>query len=224
MSSYNIIQSFYVMGSCFANNFFQNGSSFRLLFYFSFCHPEAKPKDPLFMKPRSAAARFLKKWGPRFTWIQNLFFEHTYCRSSQQHYKTLVIIRHAHRDTSDKSADNGLSPKGQKQALKIKKYFKKNYPKTSLVIMTSPKKRCVETIESLLKDDLKPTISKLLDEGEPLQSKVDQFIKWWKTKAPSVTVICSHGDWIPVCIKTLTGKDVGLKKGELLEIKLKNCP
>lgn len=62
-----------------------------------------------------------------------------------------ILIRHAHRDTADRAQDNGLSKKGREQAKRLRKYFEERFPEGEgdLVLVTSPKKRCVETIEPI---------------------------------------------------------------------------
>ena len=132
--------------------------------------------------------------------------------------KKLIIIRHAHRDKIDNNPDNGLSPKGEKQARNLKKFFKKTYCESPELILTSPKKRCRETVAPLLKKSLAFKVSPLLDEGAPLEQKVSAFIQWWGKNAPSFTVVCSHGDWVPLCVQKLTGQGIELKKGGLIEI------
>ncbi|MGK5085497.1 phosphoglycerate mutase family protein [Bdellovibrionota bacterium FG-1] len=129
--------------------------------------------------------------------------------------KTLIIIRHAHRDKEiGRSIDNGLSPKGHAQALRILKHFKKHYTKLHPLVASSPKKRCFETVLPLVQND-KSRIETLscLDEGEPLQAKIAQFMQWWHKQGKPLIVICSHGDWIPACIEALTGERLELNKG-----------
>jgi broad specificity phosphatase PhoE len=116
-------------------------------------------------------------------------------------------VRHAHRSKKQgREIDNGLSETGRDQARRIKRHFKKVYPKNQPFIVTSPKLRCIETILPLAgakKDAYEIMLS--LDEGANLSRRVKEFIRWWKQEAPWLTVACSHGDWIPMCVEQLTG-------------------
>jgi phosphohistidine phosphatase SixA len=128
--------------------------------------------------------------------------------------KILILVRHAHRDKDEgRELDNGLSERGRRQARALTKFFAKAYPEANPVFLSSPKKRCRET---LLKVESDP----LLDEGSNLEGRVAKFTAWWKTQGPQFTVACSHGDWLPVCIEALSGARVELKKGALAEIHL----
>lgn len=135
--------------------------------------------------------------------------------------KTLFIVRHAHRD-KDRGAgfDNGLSEKGQKQAKKLKKYFVERFGKEiELEILSSPKKRCIETVAPIAEEyAVKIEESSLLVEGEPIEAKVQEFYKWWASKAGPYTLVSSHGDWIPYAIYSLTGARVENRKGSFAEI------
>jgi len=134
--------------------------------------------------------------------------------------KILVLVRHAHRDTTSRKADNGLSNKGQKQALEIKKELASKFMNEAPLLVSSPKLRCIETLEPLAEALGKKVKSNdLLDEAAPDEStseligRIQEFLDWWKTKAPKVTVACSHGDWLPEAYGLLTGKQMDLTKG-----------
>jgi phosphohistidine phosphatase SixA len=59
-------------------------------------------------------------------------------------------VRHAHRDTSlGRERDNGLSPKGEKQADLFTKWATRDLPLDSTVVASSPKRRCFETVDAL---------------------------------------------------------------------------
>ncbi len=130
--------------------------------------------------------------------------------------RTLIIVRHAHRDKEMGSAfDNGLSAKGRKQALKAAKYFHSTFPSLKdCLFLSSPKKRCLETLLPFVADD-RGRIKELqcLSEGEPIDKKVDEFLKAFKNFRAQVVVACSHGDWIPAIMERITGERVELKKG-----------
>ena len=132
--------------------------------------------------------------------------------------RRLILLRHAHRDKHG-HVDNGLSEKGLKQAAKLVKYFEKNFSEEKMKFYTSPKIRCIETISPIAKsfsEDV--TVMKLLDEGSFLEERAQEFMKWWAREAPPITVICSHGDWIPYLVFIMTGARIELKKGAFVEI------
>ncbi len=58
------------------------------------------------------------------------------------------IVRHAHRDTRDRSRDNGLSRKGRDQAARLAGRFG-SLAAAPRVVRSSPKRRCVETAAPL---------------------------------------------------------------------------
>lgn len=134
--------------------------------------------------------------------------------------KILVITRHGKRDTFDRSLDNGLNEKGQVQARQIAKLFQARFKKIVPVILSSPKVRCVETVEPTAADyEVQLIADPRLDEShtssstKEFYSKLDSFIHWWKSKAPHLTLICSHGDVIPELFQRLVDRSYDLKKG-----------
>ncbi|MBI3542963.1 MAG: histidine phosphatase family protein [Deltaproteobacteria bacterium] len=138
------------------------------------------------------------------------------------HPKTLILIRHAHRVKVDGgAADNGLSPKGRRQAEAARKFFKRRFDDTHPLIVSSPKKRCLETVEPIARAaQVEVSISPLLDEGPSVLRRAQEFIAWWKREAPELTIACSHGDWLPVCLEELVHVDLELKKGAWAELEL----
>ena len=67
--------------------------------------------------------------------------------------KTLVLIRHAHRDVpSDRTKDNGLSERGQEQIKKLLKFYKSRFELLPALLLSSPKKRCIETVSGIAKE------------------------------------------------------------------------
>ncbi len=141
--------------------------------------------------------------------------------------KRLIFIRHAHRDTTDRELDNGLSEKGRSQVKKLVKLAReelgeKPFNQERIEFLTSPKRRCVETISPIAEElGGEIGISGLLDEGDRLEKRVDEFLEWWRSPlAPLVTVLCSHGDWIPLCLKRLTGQEQDISKGGWAEVSL----
>jgi len=139
--------------------------------------------------------------------------------------KTLILIRHAHRNMDDPSRDNGLSDKGQEQVKKLVKFARNRLEGTKPVFLCSPKKRCQETLGPVAKDlgfkfeiDERLTEHGISENSALYQARIDEFLDFWKYECPEVTVICSHGDWIPVAIQKLTGAKVGIKKSGWCEI------
>ncbi len=137
--------------------------------------------------------------------------------------RQLIIVRHAHRDKPSplgRKADNGISKKGQLQAKKVARLYRKLLGAQKAELISSPKVRCVETLEPLAKK-LKTKIAthKGLDEqpdeetAEDYRETVGQFIKGWMKSNSPITMVCSHGDWIPVALDVLLGAGFELKKG-----------
>jgi 8-oxo-(d)GTP phosphatase len=137
--------------------------------------------------------------------------------SSDKSEKTLIVVRHAHREKdAGKEADNGLSDLGHEQAQRILKRFASEYgdtcPRPRLV--SSPKIRCMETLRPIADHcDIELEKSPLLDEGGDLLKSARQFLKDWSDSPDPLTIICSHGDWIPVFMKLATGESLDLGKG-----------
>lgn len=140
--------------------------------------------------------------------------------------KTLVLIRHAHRDNMVRSRDNGLSDKGCEQARWLKKYFYKRFDeRTGVWLVSSPKIRCVETLEPIAKDggyevDQHPD---LLEQGAAetmakFEGRIQHFLKEWAGSPQPLTVVCSHGDWLPLAAGELLGVEIDFKKGAWLEV------
>ena len=137
-------------------------------------------------------------------------------RSASHSPTLLIVIRHAHRDKSEgRETDNGLSAKGKKQAGKLLDHFRKEFPKLrEAKVLSSPKKRCVETVEPIAEAmKTKVHTSHLLDEGPELEDRARKFLVDWKREGTGVTVLCSHGDWIPLYLELATGVPTDLAKG-----------
>src|SRR4051812_17636433 len=120
----------------------------------------------------------------------------------------LIIVRHAHRDKAEgREQDNGLSAKGLKQAARVLERFQAELGAGAKPrLLSSPKKRCVETVQPIASaTGVKLQLSPLLDEGADLETRARRFFAEWKKDAPALTVICSHGDWIPYFLEFATG-------------------
>jgi broad specificity phosphatase PhoE len=89
--------------------------------------------------------------------------------------------------------------------------------------LSSPKRRCVETVEPLAKATRTAVeVSDLLDEqsenDKAFLRRLEKFVVWWTQEPAPLIVACSHGDWIPLCLQRLTGVSTDLKKGGWAEI------
>jgi broad specificity phosphatase PhoE len=147
--------------------------------------------------------------------------------------KTLVLIRHAHRDTTDRSADNGLSEKGVKQAAALLRYYVKAFgdeeSKNKPRIFSSPKRRCVETVTSIAREAgvRVETSSEFLEQGTDesladMRKRAEKFVEKWKAEKNQneLTIVCSHGDWLPAALQAAMGGRVELKKGAWAELRI----
>ncbi len=150
--------------------------------------------------------------------------------------KTLILVRHAHRDTTDRELDNGLSARGKEQMQSFTEGFIAEYAgryKDAPTLFASPKARCIETLEGLSrKYKTKIHIEPML--GEPtnteshqdyikrIHSYLDQLLA--SRDLAAVTVLCSHGDWLPFALKHLTGIEADFEKGSWARIKLEPHP
>lgn len=151
-------------------------------------------------------------------------------RSPSTEPKTLVVIRHAHRNKAlGRKVDNGLSKKGRRQAAQVTEHYERVHGKAKAKVLSSPKLRCLETVEAIAKlAGTKVQPSPLLDEqggkgresDEAFAGRLEAFYRWWREEAPALTVACSHGDWIPLALERLTGARAELKKGGWAEIVL----
>ena len=137
--------------------------------------------------------------------------------------KTIILIRHAHRDNTNRELDNGLSEKGLKQVEVLKKWMPpivKEWECQGAVALTSPKKRCVETLTPVARRVLAPIeVWDDLDE----QSNNESHEKFWERIQHSIhqihkrpeelVLVCSHGDYLPLFIFHLLGLNLELNKG-----------
>jgi broad specificity phosphatase PhoE len=138
---------------------------------------------------------------------------------------TLILVRHAHRDTTDREADNGLSEKGKKQVKTLTKTIENLHSLENAVFLSSPKKRCLETLEPLA--SLAHTtvqLDKLLDEKHPNEDakqfakRIEQWINRWRKSSSPLTFVCSHGDWLPIAMEMLVAVKTDFKKSGWAEL------
>jgi 8-oxo-(d)GTP phosphatase len=143
----------------------------------------------------------------------------------QQKKKTLILVRHAHRDTdAGRLLDNGLSERGREQAKNIQSLFKKEFPGATARLVSSPKLRCRETLAPLASAlRVEVEIDPLLhesgeDELGSMETRQDQFFADWALREETLTVACSHGDWIPEFLARYARIFTEVKKGSWAEL------
>ncbi|MCB0404163.1 MAG: phosphoglycerate mutase family protein [Bdellovibrionales bacterium] len=143
--------------------------------------------------------------------------------------KKLVLIRHAHRKVpKDRTEDNGLSKKGQRQVEKLLSYWSSGNKARRVSFLSSPKKRCVETLEPLAeifgeKLSIEPLLDEQSEKGESnkdFSGRVNAFLESSKFAKAEVLFVCSHADWIPAAYDQLKHKSVRVRKGTWVELEL----
>lgn len=143
--------------------------------------------------------------------------------------KTLVLIRHAHRDNSQREMDNGLDEKGRNQAEFIRLFFAERFAtanfKKGIWFVSSPKLRCMETLLPTAKGlerqvDAHPDLDEQRAEepSSSLDKRIVRFLDEWSRLPTELTVLCSHGDWLPRATFHLLGLAQAYKKGSWLEL------
>lgn len=116
-----------------------------------------------------------------------------------------------------------MSRKGRTQADRVDKHFRRVHEEGEPYLVSSPKRRCIETLEPLAQSHKsKIVISDLLQEqsesDRAFRERLERFGRWWREEAPDLVVACSHGDWIPPALQMLTGVVTDLKKGGWAEV------
>lgn len=143
--------------------------------------------------------------------------------------KTLILVRHAHRDTSERDLDNGLSDKGREQAKAIRKFFASRFGPAELAnglwLVSSPKKRCQQTLDPIAKLagstlDIHPDLNeqKPKESAQEFDLRVQKFLNEWSKNKAGISVVCSHGDWLPIAIFQILGTSHEMKKGSWFEL------
>jgi broad specificity phosphatase PhoE len=135
--------------------------------------------------------------------------------------RTLLILRHAHRDTAVRSRDNGLSAKGRKQAARLRRRFREEFGKKAPAAwIASPSRRCIETMEAVARGSKRPVAREerlrekgLLESRTAFVRRWKEFVGKWRRSNEPLTVICGHGDGLPEAVRLLTGARVMMKKG-----------
>jgi broad specificity phosphatase PhoE len=145
--------------------------------------------------------------------------------------RTLILVRHAHRDTSDRALDNGLTEKGRAQARALLAHYLEEFPPGQgppPKVLTSPKRRCIETVAAIAeRAGTRVEVSAELDEqssqesDEEFDGRIRGFVRRWVSGKEALVIACSHGDGLPIALREATGARAKLKKGGWAEIRLK---
>jgi phosphohistidine phosphatase SixA len=126
---------------------------------------------------------------------------------------TLYLVRHgsagSRDDTDPDDNERGLDPAGRNQAAKLAEWLR-HAPVDR--ILSSPYRRCVETVEPLA-EALGIAVEQVVAFSE--QAHIDQSWAAMAKIAHANTVVCSHGDVIPDLIRRaqLRGMHVPGKSG-----------
>lgn len=146
-----------------------------------------------------------------------------------------IFLRHAHRDTSNRDLDNGLSKKGEEQAYRLGQYLQLRSQKEPLLIgsqshwFSSPKRRCIETISTLSNISANLPHFKIdhrLDEQQEKESKsefrqrISMTLEESASRGYQAVFYCSHGDWISVATKLLGSGSISIRKGSWIEFEI----
>lgn len=123
--------------------------------------------------------------------------------------------------------DNGISERGAQQVDALVEYWIPKIQTQHALCLSSPKLRCIETIGPLAAAlSTGVEVDPRLDEqrSSPPEGNVAYgarlggFIQWWQQQAPTLTIACSHGDWIPDVVDLLVGEQIAIGKGCWVEV------
>jgi len=140
--------------------------------------------------------------------------------------KHLFVVRHAHRKVVDASSDNSLSKKGLKQVEALGQTLlpRLRNLESPYHFFTSPKKRCVETVQPLSEQiNSRFAIEPKLDEQsfdettEDFKNRLADFLEELMQTGPTA-IICGHGDNLPILVEQITGITVNLEKSGWVEL------
>lgn len=148
-------------------------------------------------------------------------------RAAERKDRYLIFVRHAHRNTDQPQADNGLSDKGKSQVKSVKKYFQRRWAQQlrQFRFLSSPKRRCIETLlpiadlgERSLEMD--PLLLELAgpESATQLSKRTQDFLTRFQ-EGGGDWVCCSHGDWIPEMVKLIEGSPIQIKKAGVIVFK-----
>ena len=146
----------------------------------------------------------------------------------------LIFIRHAHRDTSIRSLDNGISEKGREQVKGLEKFVKsrlkrdESFAQEGALWFSSPKQRCIETLAPLAErlGDAEVEIDPRIDEmgggesQEEFRQRIMDLIKDFGASEAQWVFVSSHGDWLPMATEYVSGTAVSMKKAAWVEYQM----
>ena len=135
-----------------------------------------------------------------------------------------LYIRHAHRSTSERERDNGLSDKGRAQGLVLATYLENKLAALKpRKVYSSPKQRCVETAGFVARwAGVQVIVDPRLDEQGPwepeshFRSRLGAFFAEAREKREVCYV--SHGDVLPHILDLAGYNPLEIKKGELFTL------
>ena len=138
----------------------------------------------------------------------------------------LYIVRHGHRDKSaGKEADNGLDETGRTQAIEIKRQLEAELRGKTVSFVSSPAKRCIETLKPLAESLSQPIdiVAILHDQqdGETAREfleRVNDFVGLWDECHSDAMVACTHGDVIPELTYVIADARATVAKGGYTKI------
>lgn len=140
--------------------------------------------------------------------------------------RRLFLVRHGHRDTTNYRDDNGLSDKGISQLQGLASFFSEYLEDTKEIAFScSPKKRCIESLQIIATGFSKKIFveEKLIEQQDDEDSKkfegrIKDWLNDWKKEETPISIICSHGDWIPLFMKISMDLHIDVKKSGWLEL------
>jgi len=142
---------------------------------------------------------------------------------------TLILVRHANRDTSDPHLDNGLNEEGKTQAKALAEQLRSVTGLESPKLISSPRARCIETLEPIKRLTRQPIqidprmLEERPDEGAvAFKYRIQEFLKEWYRHSEGTTIVCSHADWLSYALKLLVGARGSFKKAAWVEIGISN--
>lgn len=136
-----------------------------------------------------------------------------------------LYIRHAHRETYDRSLDNGLSEKGHQQAEQLVEVLEQvpglTRPKK---ILSSPKLRCLQTAEHLARwIGGEVIVEPLLDEQRPKEEAPAFFGRIAKFlvdhQKSSEVAFVSHGDVLALMARFYGSPKDQVRKGDFFLVR-----
>lgn len=138
-----------------------------------------------------------------------------------------LYVRHAHRDVENRRTDNHLSPKGRRQCEGLIAHLDRRHPdKIPLRVLSSPKKRCLETAEFIAKwagvaveADLRLDEQFENERDFDFLNRVQSF--FYEFEPTSGLCIVSHGDVLPLFARLVGSSIAEVSKGDIFWIENK---